>query len=177
MSISQRAPALLSSRSIEWPTPRALLRELETWRGPWTLDAASTAEFAVCRSYLGPDHRPGRRDALELDWADLSLHVAGPEPSVWLNPPYGRTVGRFVDRAVECAAAGVPVTCLVPARTDTRWWHRLVEADPTILFLKGRLHFGDKSGRAPFPSAIVLLGGRQEPPIGGRWHAVRAQGS
>lgn len=77
--------------------------------------------------------------------------------AVWLNPPYGRQVGRWVEKAYrESRSPGTVVVCLLPARTDTRWFHDYCKRGE-VEFLRGRVCFGDGRGRAPFPSMIVVF--------------------
>jgi Zn finger protein HypA/HybF involved in hydrogenase expression len=73
-----------------------------------------------------------------------------------MNPPYGRTIGKWVRKAWVSSKQGATVVCLVPARTDTRWWHDYAMKGE-ILCLPGRLKFGDSKNSAPFPSAIVTF--------------------
>lgn len=83
---------------------------------------------------------------------------------VWMNPPYGRTIGQWMKKAYESATTspvdGLPdadlVVCLVPARTDTAWWHDYAMKGE-IRFIRGRLKFGDAKHNAPFPSALVIF--------------------
>ena len=81
---------------------------------------------------------------------------------VWMNPPYGREIGKWLKKAFDEVEAGrvSKAVCLVPSRTDTKWWHDYcMKGD--IYFVKGRLKFGGgKKTTAPFPSAIVVFGGR-----------------
>jgi len=85
---------------------------------------------------------------------------------IYLNPLYGRQIGDWMAKAASEAAAGraSPVIALVPARTDTEWWHTsVVAAGATVALLKGRLKFGGEGGQgAPFPSALVLWSGTAE---------------
>ena len=74
----------------------------------------------------------------------------------WMNPPYGRVIGDWMRKAYESAQAGAMVVCLVPARTDTAWWHDYAAKDQ-VTFIRGRLKFGDGKNSAPFPSALVIL--------------------
>jgi hypothetical protein len=76
---------------------------------------------------------------------------------VFLNPPYGRQTGRWVRKAFEESLNGVFVVCLLPARTDTRWWQDYAKRGH-VYFLRGRLRFGNAVNTAPFPSAIVTFG-------------------
>lgn len=71
-----------------------------------------------------------------------------------MNPPYGRNIGLWVRKAATC---GATVVCLLPARTDTRWFHKYIYHKAEIRFLRGRLKFGDGKNSAPFPSMIVIF--------------------
>lgn len=73
-----------------------------------------------------------------------------------MNPPYGRTIGDWMRKAYESAQAGALVVCLVPARTDTAWWHDYA-AKGVVRFIRGRLKFGGHKNSAPFPSALVIF--------------------
>ena len=75
----------------------------------------------------------------------------------WMNPPYGRTIGRWMQKAFESACDGATVVCLVPARTDTRWWHEWAMFADEVRLVRGRLAFGDGRAPAPFPSAVVVF--------------------
>jgi site-specific DNA-methyltransferase (adenine-specific) len=77
-----------------------------------------------------------------------------------MNPPYGREIGKWVRKAYETAQAGrqAVVVCLLPARTDTAWWHDYAMKGE-IRFLRGRLKFGGSKNSAPFPSALVIFNG------------------
>ena len=74
----------------------------------------------------------------------------------WMNPPYGRTIGNWMKKAYESSLEGATVVCLVPARTDTGWWHNYAMKGD-IEFIKGRLKFGGSKNSAPFPSAVVVF--------------------
>lgn len=75
-----------------------------------------------------------------------------------MNPPYGRTIGQWMKKAYESSLDGATVVCLVPSRTDTKWWHDYaMKGDFT--FIKGRLKFGGNKNPAPFPSAVVVFKG------------------
>ena len=73
-----------------------------------------------------------------------------------MNPPYGREIGLWMKKAYESSLLGAKVVCLVPARTDTAWWHDYAMKGE-IEFLRGRLKFGDAKNSAPFPSAVVVF--------------------
>jgi hypothetical protein len=79
-----------------------------------------------------------------------------------MNPPYGRTIGQWMKKALESAQGGAKVVCLVPARTDTAWWHDYAMKGQ-IEFLRGRLKFGGSPNSAPFPNAIVIFDFNTQP--------------
>ncbi|OHB70490.1 MAG: adenine methyltransferase [Planctomycetes bacterium RBG_13_63_9] len=128
------------SDSAEWATPQDLFDRLNREFG-FELDVCATPENAKCARYFTRE-----RNGLRQTWGGVC----------WCNPPYGRTVGDWMHKAWESAQAGATVVCLVPARTDTAWWHdRCASAE--VRFLKGRLHSGGARNGAPFPSAIVVF--------------------
>ncbi len=79
--------------------------------------------------------------------------------STFINPPYGREISKWLERAWYESFWGNTIVCLIPSRTDTRWWHKYVMQADEIRFLKGRLKFGDSKNSAPFPSVIVIFKG------------------
>lgn len=112
--------------------------------GPFDLDPCATAENAKCtRYYTMAD------DGLSQPWTGR----------IWLNPPYGRTIGGWMAKARAEAANGNAerVVCLVPAKPDTRWWRESAPAAALVRFWPGRIAFGD-AGPAPFPSAVIVFG-------------------
>jgi phage N-6-adenine-methyltransferase len=154
---SSSMSALWSRASDEWSTPDDLYAALDD-EFHFTLDAAATADNAKSPTFLDRD-----RDALVAPWSLIPTHRST-LPSVWMNPPYSR-VRRFMAKAAEEARRGCTVVCLVPSRTDTKWWHESVwdlaahqpRPGVEIRFLRGRLKFGDGKGSAPFPSAVVVM--------------------
>jgi len=133
--------ALLSSRSQEWSTPKELFDQLNgIFR--FTLDPCATCENAKCKNYFTK-----AEDGMRQPWIGR----------VFMNPPYGRQVGKWVRKAFDEAQQNAElVLCLLPARTDTRWWHQYCMRGE-IVFIKGRLKFGEARNSAPFPSALVLF--------------------
>lgn len=131
-----------SSKSNEWTTPQHLFDELNQ-EFNFTLDPCATEENAKCSKHFTIED-----DGLSKDWSN---------DVVFMNPPYGREIKRWVKKAYEESLNGATVVCLIPARTDTTYWHDFIfdKADD-IKFLKGRLKFGNGKNSAPFPSAIVV---------------------
>lgn len=130
--------ALLSSKTGEWSTPQDFFDRLD-WKYHFTLDAAATAENAKCARFFTAED-----DGLTKNWGGQI---------VFCNPPYGREIGLWVRKGYEEAKAAV-VVMLLPARTDTRWFHDYC-VKGNITFLRGRLKFGGAKDAAPFPSMLV----------------------
>lgn len=131
--------ALLSSNTGEWETPQAFFDRLN-WKYHFTLDAAATAENAKCQKFFTKED-----DGISRNWGGGEI--------VWCNPPYGREIGKWVKKGYEESKAAV-VVMLLPARTDTAWYHDYCTKG-RITFVRGRLKFGGVKNSAPFPSMIV----------------------
>lgn len=128
--------ALTSSKSCEWSTPQELFDDLNA-EFSFNLDVCAQFENAKTARFFS-------EDSLSKRW----------EGSCFMNPPYGRYIGKWIRHAWEQSQLGATVVCLLPSRTDTRWWHDYCMRGE-IRFIKGRLSFG--RGRATFPSAIVIF--------------------
>lgn len=137
---------LLTSNTDIWETPQELFDELNNIYG-FETDVCALPENAKCARYFTPE-----QDGLKQDWTGVC----------WTNPQYGRKIGKWVQKAYEAAAKnGATVVCLLPARTDTTWWHDYcMHGDVT--FIRGRLKFGGSKNSAPFPSAIVVFRATKE---------------
>jgi len=136
-----------------WTTPRDFFDKLNA-EFNFGLDAAALqTSTLVPDNWYGPDHPdPAARDALRIEWN----HNSRGRP-IWLNPPYGRVIKDWMRKASEVAAGGGTVVCLVPARTDTAWWHDYCINAYEIRYIRGRLKFGEQKNSAPFPSAVVVM--------------------
>lgn len=145
---SKLTKAMFSRESDEWETPQDLYDALNL-EFKFSLDAAATQENRKCLHYI-----PRESDALTAPWFD----IVGTKP-IWLNPPYSK-IGQFMEKAYREAEKGCTVVCLIPSRTDTRWWHDYVMKAQEIRLIKGRLKFGGSTNSAPFPSAIVIFRGK-----------------
>ena len=134
-----------SSKTNEWSTPQDFFDELDK-EFNFTLDPCATSENAKCNKYFTVED-----NGLKQDWS---------KDVVFMNPPYGREIKYWVQKAFEESLKGATVVCLIPARTDTAYWHDYIfgKADD-IRFLRGRLKFGDSKNPAPFPSAIIIYKG------------------
>jgi phage N-6-adenine-methyltransferase len=131
----------LSSATDQWATPPDLFCALDRIFH-FTLDVCASAGNAKCERYFTEED-----DGLKQPWTG----------TCWMNPPYGRTIGKWMRKAWEASQHGATVVCLVPARTDTKWWHDYA-ANGHIFFFRSRLKFGDAKWCAPFPSTLVTFG-------------------
>ena len=132
------------AKTVVWETPQALFDELNE-QHHFTLDPCALPENAKCSRYFTPED-----DGLLQNWGG---------ESVFCNPPYGIELRSWVKKAWEEAQKpGTKVVLLIPARTDTAWFHDYcLKGD--VKFLRGRLKFGGAKDSAPFPSMVVTFGG------------------
>jgi phage N-6-adenine-methyltransferase len=134
---------MFTSATEDWATPDDFFDEINK-EFVFTLDACASEWNKKVDNYFNKE-----QNALEQTWTGV----------VWMNPPYGRAIGKWMAKALESAKNGATVVCLVPARTDTAWWHDY-SMQGEIRFLRGRLKFVGIDGpkdAAPFPSAIVVF--------------------
>jgi phage N-6-adenine-methyltransferase len=155
--------AAASSAHQAWTTPRDFLERLyEVVGGAFTLDPCSPVRSGPRAPVQARIRYTEEDDGLNRPWVG----------TVFVNPPYGRALPRWTAKArqeVEAGRASL-VIGLVPARTDTRWWHADIAGLADVFLLKGRLAFGDGAVSAPFPSAVVVWGATAE-------HRIRMQQS
>ena len=132
-----------SSNSGDWETPQAFFDKLD--KGfDFTLDPCADAASAKCSDYYTIED-----DGLAQDWGGHRVFV---------NPPYGRKIGEWVEKAhKESQKHNTMVVMLLPARPDTKWWHDYVMKAKEVHFVRGRLKFGSSTSPAPFPSAVVVF--------------------
>ena len=150
------AVSMRTTQSDEWSTPAGLFDALND-EFQFDLDVAASDDNAKCERYFTVVD-----NGLWQRWAPARC---------WMNPPYGSASTRWVRKAADEAARGALVVGLLPARTDTVWFHEhVLEAGAEVRFLRGRVAF-DLPGirirpRAPFPSLIAIW----RPPtwVGGR---------
>ena len=128
-----------SSKTDLWATPQAFF---DKYNGiyKFDLDVCATHDNAKCERYFTEED-----DGLAQEWTGVCF----------MNPPYGREIIHWMRKAYESSLQGATVVCLVPARTDTKWWHEYAMRGE-IEFIRGRLKFGDAKNSAPFPSAVVI---------------------
>ena len=131
---------LFSKESDEWETPRWLFDKLDK-EFDFFMDAAASGDNRLCEVYYDKTV-----SALTRDWCKRTF----------LNPPYSQ-IGAFIKKAYEESQKGATVVCLIPSRTDTKYFHDYCMKAIEIRFIKGRLHFSCSKNAAPFPSCIVIF--------------------
>lgn len=134
--------ALFTSTTDVWETPQWFFDELDK-EFAFNLDPCALPENAKCKTFYTPNN-----DGLTQNWGGYN---------VFCNPPYGRTIAAWVRKCYEeSRKPNTLVVMLVPARTDTTWFHDYVLGKAEIRFVRGRLKFGNAQNSAPFPSMIVI---------------------
>lgn len=134
---------MFSSKTDLWETPLDLFEKCDAIYH-FEIDVCALPENAKCKRFFTPE-----MDGLKQEWTGVC----------WCNPPYGRNIGKWVEKAVKSFAT---VVMLLPARTDTKWFHDWCLPYGKIEFLRGRLKFGGCDNSAPFPSMIVVFEANKE---------------
>ena len=131
---------MFSSNTDMWATPQDFFDVINK-EFNFTVDVCATAENTKCSLFFTPE-----QDGLMQKW----------EGVCYMNPPYGRSIGKWIQKAYNSSKEGAVVVGLLPARTDTKWFHEYIYNKAEIRFIKGRLKFGGCKNSAPFPSMIVI---------------------
>lgn len=129
---------MFSSKTDLWETPQDLFEKYDAIYH-FETDVCALPENTKCKRFFTPE-----MDGLKQEWTGVC----------WCNPPYGRRIGAWVKKAAESNANTV---MLLPARTDTAWFHNYIYGKAEVRFIRGRLKFGDSKNSAPFPSMIVIF--------------------
>lgn len=137
----QSREVLFSSKNMKFETPQNLF-DLLNKEFNFNLDVCAEDSTAKCKKYFTE-----KEDALIQDWNGVC----------YMNPPYGRKIGKWLEKAYKQSLKGNIIVCLIPSRTCTKYWHDYVMKSSEIRFIKGRLKFGDCKENAPFPSCIVIF--------------------
>ena len=132
---------MFSSATDLWETPQELFDKYDAVYH-FNTDVCAIPANAKCAEYFTPDV-----DGLKQEWRGRC----------WCNPPYGRQIGKWVEKAAKSDAT---VVMLIPARTDTKWFHDYCLPFGKIEFLRGRVKFGGAKYGAPFPSMVVVFKGK-----------------
>lgn len=132
---------LFSSNTDLWATPQELFEKLDS-EFHFTLDPCALPSNAKCANFFTPED-----DGLLQDW---SAHT------VFCNPPYGKEIMAWVKKCWHESLKGATVVMLIPARTDTAYFHDFILGKAEIRFIRGRLKFGGAKNTAPFPSMLAI---------------------
>nr|DAI65358.1 MAG TPA: DNA N-6-adenine-methyltransferase [Caudoviricetes sp.] len=140
--------AMFTSKTNEWATPQAFFDELNK-EFNFTLDPCATPQNAKCARYFTKEI-----DGLSQSWRG---------EIVFCNPPYGRDLSKWVAKAYTETLSGEAtlVVMLIPARTDTSYFHDYIYKKHEVRFIRGRLHFNESKCAAPFPSMVVVMRGKK----------------
>ena len=134
---------MFSSKIDNWATPQWLYDELHK-EFDFTLDPCASADNAKCDKFYTREN-----DGLQQDWQGHR---------VFCNPPYGKEISKWVKKCyLESQKPNTMCVMLIPARTDTKWFHEFIYNKARVRFLKGRLKFGNSTNSAPFPSMVVVF--------------------
>ena len=145
MTTAWNKEQLYSSKKQDWATPQGLFDVVDR-EFAFGLDAAATAENTKCFHFIS-------EESLDQDWEALRPgHHA-----VWLNPPYGKEIGKWVEKAYRESVKGCTVVVLTFARTDTKWWHDWAMRAAEIRLIKGRVKFVGATASAPAPSCLLIF--------------------
>lgn len=154
-----------SSKKQDWETPQDFFDKLNE-EFHFNLDVCASDTNHKCNEWFDENV-----NGLEMHWflTSPSKHIGDTgyfyPATCWMNPPYGREIGKWVKKAYEESRKGCTVVCLLPARTDTKWYHTYIYDASTwkaregveIRQLKGRLKFVGAIASAPFPSMVVIF--------------------
>lgn len=141
--MSKLNSGLFSSTTDQWATPQAFFDELNK-EFNFDLDPCATKENAKCRKFFTAEE-----NGLLQDWSGHR---------VFCNPPYGRAIAAWVRKCYEeSQKPDTLVVMLIPARTDTSYFHDYIYHKAEIRFIRGRLHFNESPQGAPFPSMVVVF--------------------
>jgi site-specific DNA-methyltransferase (adenine-specific) len=145
------------STNYEWETPDKVFEPLAKEFGI-EFDVCATAANRKAKNFYSKED-----NSLIKEWQHTR------SKAVWMNPPYDNEIGKWVRKAYEEAKNGVTTVALLPARTDTAWFHNYILDKQEIRFLKGRIKFKEAKSSAPFPSMVVIFHGRKNKTITDKW--------
>ena len=133
---------MFSSKTDLWATPQDFFDRYDAIYH-FETDVCALPENAKCARYFTPE-----MDGLKQEWTGVC----------WMNPPYGREIGKWVRKAYESARDNLAtVICLLPARTDTAWYHDYILPHAHVEFVRGRIKFGGAKDNAPFPNVVAVF--------------------
>ncbi len=152
---NQNIEVMTSSVDMNWITPQVFVDNLPF---EFDLDVCATRENAKCSSYIPPE-----MNALSLTWTWMLNPMKRRTHYCFMNPPYGRNIGQWIEKAYRESKSGCVVVCLVPNRTETQWFHRIWADASLICFVGKRIKFQHPDPKkakdgAPFGSVLAVFG-------------------
>lgn len=131
------------SRGSDWGTPQNLF-DILNQEFHFTLDSCASKWNAKCKKYFTE-----KDDGLKQDWGNNVI---------FMNPPYGKVLNDWMSKAYHSSLSGATVVCLVPAATDTNWWHRFA-LKGEIRYLRGRPRFVTPEGtwQQTFSPSVIII--------------------
>jgi phage N-6-adenine-methyltransferase len=132
-----------------WATPQELFRKLDK-EFNFTLDVCANFDNHKCAGYYTPE-----LDGLSMNW------VAHGHKSIWMNPPYGREIQKWMKKAHEASLHGTVVVALIPNRSNAPWWHDYVMKAAEIRFIKHKVAFDvpnpEQDKGVPFWGSVIVV--------------------
>ena len=136
---------MFSSKTDDWATPQEFFDELNN-EFDFNMDPCADQDNHKCEKFFTRED-----DGLSQNWGGYR---------VFCNPPYGKEIGQWVRKAYQEGHKEKTLVCmLIPARTDTRYFHDYILNRAEVRFIPGRLKFGNSKNAAPFPSMLVIFRG------------------
>lgn len=139
---------MFSSKTDDWTTPQDFFDELNR-EFKFTLNPCADQFNHKCATYFTKE-----QDGLAQNWEGYR---------VFCNPPYCKEIGKWVQKSLEeSKKENTLVVMLIPARTDTKYFHDYIYGKAEIRFVRGRLKFGNSKNAAPFPSMVVIFNNKEK---------------
>lgn len=136
---------MFSSKTDNWSTPQQVFDELNE-EFHFNLDPCADSQNHKCDKFYTKED-----NGLLQDWGGARF---------FCNPPYGKEMYKWVEKCHQEGCKENTLVCLlIPARTDTKYFHDFIIHRTEIRFIRGRLKFGNSKNAAPFPSMLVIFRG------------------
>lgn len=135
------------SKSVEYSTPLEIVEPLKK-EFNLKLDVCATQDNKKCEEFYTKED-----NALIQDWYKFG--------NCWMNPPWSRELKKWVEKAYQESQKGATIVCLLPVRSNTIWWHKLIiNTNTEVRFLKGEIKFNGMDRGLWLPCAIVIFHGK-----------------
>lgn len=129
--------AMFTSLKQDWETPKDFYNKLNK-EFKFDFDPCPISNYT----------NGGKVNGLKCEWGKRN----------YVNPPYTtKQQDAFINKGIEEWKKGKLVVFLIPSRTGTKRFHKLLKLKAKFRFIKGRLKFGNQNSYAPFDSVVVIL--------------------